>query len=304
MRKFLKWLGIGFGCLIGMLLIAYVVIHIGSSTRLSKTYDIKVKPMAFYSDSNTIALGRQIGTAVTKCVDCHGDNLGGKLFIDAPIGHLSAPNITTGEGSVVRSFKDEDWIKAIRHGISPEGRPLWVMPAEEFQNLSFEEINAIVAWVKSVPPVNNTSLTENSLTPLGRVLFTFGQIPLLPAENVDHEAPLPPAPVPGPTVEYGRHMALTGGCTGCHGATFSGGQIPGTPPDWPPARNITFDKATGIGAWSEADFFKALREGKRPNGDTISSVMPWRYTALLKDDDIRALYLYLKSQPPKAMGNR
>ena len=93
-----------------------------------------------------------------------------------------------------------------------------------------------------------------------------------------------------------------GGCKGCHGPTLSGGPIPGTPPEWKPAANLT---PTGIGHYTEKDFFAALREGKRPSGTTIDTTyMPVRWTKLMTDDETRAVFMYLKTVAPKAYGGR
>ena len=92
-----------------------------------------------------------------------------------------------------------------------------------------------------------------------------------------------------------------GGCTGCHGPTLSGGHIPGTPPSWKPASNLT---PRGIGSWTEADFTRALREGVRPNGTPIDTLMPWRLTRQMSDDEIRGLYAFLKTVPAKEFGGR
>jgi hypothetical protein len=91
--------------------------------------------------------------------------------------------------------------------------------------------------------------------------------PLVPAEMIDHEGPRPTAPPPGVTVEYGAYLAV--GCTGCHGEGFSGGPIPGISPDWPEAANITQDPETGIGGWTREDFYRAMREGRRPDGTEL-----------------------------------
>ena len=102
-----------------------------------------------------------------------------------------------------------------------------------------------------------------------------------------------------PTARYGAYLAA--GCTGCHGPGDSGGKIPGTPPDWKPAANIT---PAGIGHYTEADFIRALREGRRPNGAPIDSLMPWRLTREMTDVELRALYAYLRTVPARPYGNR
>src|SRR6185436_13701711 len=98
---------------------------------------------------------------------------------------------------------------------------------------------------------------------LGKALWTFGQLPLYDADRIDHQKSPPVQVAMGPTAEYGHYLANVGGCTGCHGTGLSGGKIPGTPPEWKPAANLT---PTGIGSWTPDDFKRALREGKRPDG--------------------------------------
>lgn len=301
MRAALKWIGRALGSLVVLALLGLLGVYLVSEQRLNKVYDLKMAHIVIAGDQSTIERGKHLAVAVSMCSECHGDNFGGKVMMDAPVGRVVAPNLTGGKGSAVRNYTDKDWARAIRHGVDRHGRALKIMPAKDYHALSDEELNAIVCYIKSLPPVNS-ALPSTSLTPLGRLLYVVGELPLLPAEGMDHTAGRTNAPTPGPTMEYGRHMANTGGCVGCHGDGLSGGAIHGAPPDWPHATNLTPDPATGIGGWSEADFFRALREGKRPNGDSISTVMPWRYTAQLTDDDIRALWLYLRSVPPKAEG--
>lgn len=304
MRKFFKWTGITLAGLLGLLVLFYITAYCTTEIRFHRKYDVKASTLSFATSPTAIEEGKHFVTAIGKCVDCHGENFGGKVIFDQPIfGRVVAPNLTAGAGSVTKNFSDADWERAIRHGVAPGGRGLLVMPSKDFYPISDGELNAIVAYIKSLPAVNS-SLPEINVGPLARILNFTGQMPLVDAEDLDHTALRPPAPPMGATVEYGKHMAETGGCTSCHGPTLSGGKIPGAPPTFPPARNLTADLETGIGKWTEADFFRALREGKRPNGDTLLSPMPWRYTAQLKDDEIKALYLYLHSVPSKKFGNR
>ena len=137
---------------------------------------------------------------------------------------------------------------------------------------------------------------------LGRVLLLVGALPPADASVVDHTRPFPAPIPPGVTVEYGRYLATVGGCVGCHGPGLSGGRVPGVPPDFPPAANIT--PSGPIGQWSEADFFRALREGKRPNGAEINPFMPWQASGKMTDDEIRAVWQFLKSVPARPSGTR
>ena len=300
MKKLVRVLAWTLGACVLLLTIAGGALYVMTQRRIDSTFQVAGHPLNIPTDSLAIARGQHIATAISKCTDCHKSDLAGGIFIDAlPMARLFAVNLTRGKGGVGGQLSDLDWERAIRHGVKPNGSPLLFMPAQEFQNLSDEDAAALIAYLKSIPAVDRET-GKNSVGPLGRALFAKGDVVLLPAEVITHDA-AHPAPVPvGATVEYGHYIVSTG-CKGCHGATLSGGHIPGTPPDWKPAANLT---PAGIGHYKEEDFFRALREGMRPNGIRIDSLMPFRATKLMTDDEIRAVYLYLKTVPAKAFGGR
>jgi mono/diheme cytochrome c family protein len=298
----LRWIGIGVLCLVGLVLIAVAGVYIASTIRLNKTYQIAPESIAIPSDAASIERGRHLAMSIGQCVDCHGDNLAGKVFLDAPgIVRASSANLTAGEGGAGRTFSDADWVRALRHGVGADGKPLLIMPAQGFNALSPEDLGALIAYVKSVPAIDNVP-PPSDVQLLRRALFVAGQIQALAAETIDHGAPAAPAPPAGPTKEYGQYLARVGGCVDCHGANLSGGPIPGAPPSAPPASNIT--PGGEIGAWSEADFIKTMRIGVNPAGKQIDSFMPYKYIGRLTDDELKAIYLYLKSVPAAAMGAR
>lgn len=125
-----------------------------------------------------------------------------------------------------------------------------------------------------------------------------GKLPLA-AEQIDQVAFKPEVVRPGVTVAYGRYLAV--GCTGCHGANFSGGKIQVGPPDWPPPANLT--PAGGLARWTEKELFAALRTAKRPDGRELSIVMP-RAFSQVTDDELMAIWLYLKTVAPAPTGVR
>jgi mono/diheme cytochrome c family protein len=230
------------------------------------------------------------------CTECHGANLGGGVMIDDPaIGTLLGPNITGGFGSRVWEFDASDWDRAVRHGVAPSGLPL-AMPAEDFQLMSDQELSDIVAYIKSLPPVEN-EVARPMLGPLGKVLVALGQIrfaaDVIPSHTTPH-AVLPP--VSEATVEFGRH--LSGVCSGCHRADFSGGSIPGGDPSWPAARNLT-PHESALGPWSYEDFARALREGKRPDGSELRPPMAAiiGFTRNMSDTEVQAIWTYLRTVP-------
>ncbi len=250
--------------------------------------------------SGTVARGEHI--ALTRgCTDCHAEDFGGAVFADEmPVFRLSATNLTP--GGVGAGYTDADWIRSIRHGIGPDNKPHLFMPSYEYYYLSDADLGALITYLKSLPTVVRT-LPENAVGPLGRVLFMAGQLPLVPAEMIDHGAPRPLAPPRGVTAEYGAYLAV--GCSGCHGTGFSGGTIPGVPPDWPRATNITPDPETGIGEWTREDFFRAMREGVRPDGTSLRpEFMPWPNMGRLHDDEMEALWLYLSRLEARPIGGR
>jgi mono/diheme cytochrome c family protein len=301
--RFLRWIGIVLGGLIGLILIAGSVLYLIGGERIDKTYTISGETVAIPTDQASINRGRHLATAINKCVDCHGANLGGAVFLDVttpPLFRAVAPNLTRGQGGVGDKLSDADFARAIRHGVGPDGRALLVMPADDYFPMSDADVGALIAYIRSLPPADS-QLPSSEIRPLGQILLAAGLLPSFAAELIDHEAKRETAPPAGVTAEYGRYLAMTGGCTGCHGSGLSGGPIPGVPPDFPPARNIS---PTGIGSWSDADFFRALREGKRPDGSAIDPFMPWMATRQMTDDEIKALLAYLRTVPPRPDGMR
>jgi mono/diheme cytochrome c family protein len=289
--------------LVGLLVLAAGAVYGVSEVRIRKDYSrVATRPMVLPADSESIEYGRRIA-AIRGCTGCHGPDLGGSAVIEtAMVAMLYATNLTRGEGGVAGLYDAARWVRAIRNGVGADGRALLFMPSHEFQSMSDEDVAAVVSFIESVPPVDRT-MPKTSIGPLGRVLFLTGQVQLVPAELVDHDAQPVRSVERAVTVEYGRYLAA--GCAGCHGAGYSGGKIPGTPPDFLPAANLTPDPETGLGNWTEADLFRTLREGKRPDGtDLDGRFMPWREMAQFTDDEIRAIWLFFQSLPATAEGNR
>jgi mono/diheme cytochrome c family protein len=291
--RIVRWIGIVLGGLVGLLLIAAAAVYIVSSVRMNTTYQIADEQIAIPTDVASIERGRHLATSIGQCVDCHGENLAGKLFLDAPgIGQFYSANLTSGVGGAGRTFSDADWVRALRHGVGQDGKGLLIMPAQGFNSLSPEDLAALIAYVKSVPAVDN-SLPPSDVQLLGRTLFVTGQIQALAVETIDHSVPAHPAPPAGPTKEYGQYLVRVGGCVDCHGPNLSGGPITGAPPSIPPAPNIT--PGGEISAWSAEQFITAMRTGVNPAGKQLDPFMPYKYLGNLSDDDLTAIYQYLKS---------
>lgn len=296
-----RWILRGLGTVVALLLVAVGSVYALSARRMTARFDVHSYPLAVGTDSATIARGRHVA-AIRGCVDCHGADLSGRVLLDnALIGRLAPPNLTRGTGGRGASLTPADWERAVRHGVARDGHSLFVMPANEFQQLTDEDVAALVAYASSVAPVNNETPT-NRLGPLGRALFLAGKLPVMPAAMVQQGAAHVKSIANEATPEFGKYLA--GSCTGCHGEGYSGGPIPGGMSPRP-SRNLTPDSATGIGRWSEADFATALRTARRPDGTMLdTTAMPVPLTRQFSDVEIAAIYQYLRTVPAKPYGNR
>jgi len=302
MKKVLKWFGIVLGIFVGLLILAVATVYAISGYRFNRTYAVQVTPVEIPTDPETIAYGEHIAS-IRGCKACHGDDLSGQIeFQDPMVGTIANANLTGGQGSEVIDYTTEDWVRAIRHGVGPEGKPLLIMPSQQHYAMSDEDMGALLAYIQSLPPVDN-ELPELELALFPRLMYVAGPMDfLVPAELIDHDAPRPPAPERGVTAKYGEYLA--GLCTICHGPGFSGGPIPGTPPDDPPALNIT--PAGEVGAWDFEGFLTAMRTGVTPSGRQLrDEYMP--YASLfgdMTDEEWEAIWLYLQTLPPREYGNR
>ena len=249
--------------------------------------------------TTAIARGEHLIKTRVGCAGCHGADLGGKVLIDqALIGRWVAPNLTTGAGSITRSFSAADWDRAVRHGVRHTGQSS-SMPSIEFLNLSDHELSDIVACVRSRPPVDR-ELKSIRIGPLFSFIVAFGADSLV-AFAIDHERPHPvEPPLEVASVELGEHIAQV--CRGCHGANLSGGKVGGDP-NMPIVANLT-PHETGLKGWTETDFIRALREGKRKNGTDILPQMPWKAYGQMKDVELKALWAYLQTVPAVIKGTR
>lgn len=299
MKKIFKIAGWTVAGLVTLVGLAAGVVWVTSNAKVSRTYAVSPKPVLIPNDATTLQRGRHI--AQTRgCMDCHGQDLGGaKVIDDGAMGTLHGPNLTRGTGGRVAEWKDADWVRAIRHGVGPDGRGLFLMPSEEYSHLSDEDLGAVIAFLKTVPAVNRDRVPV-ALGPVTRVLLTAGKMKLA-AEQLDHANLRPPSVAPGVTVDYGRYLAA--GCTGCHGPNYAGGKIEIGPPSWPEAANLTPQADARMAKWSEADFVKTMRTANRPDGTELDPVMP-RAFGLMDDTELRALYAFFKTLPPLPKGTR
>jgi mono/diheme cytochrome c family protein len=251
------------------------------------------------AEKRAIERGRHLVAARYACVECHGENFAGGVMVDAfPLGRLLGPNLTLGKGSRTADFTPRDWDRIVRHGVLRDGLPA-VMPSEDFQRMSDQELSDIVSYIRSLPPVDNV-VPKSTFGPVGKVLIATGKLPIPASAIARQTTPHPVQPPPeAVSAEFGKHLASV--CIGCHGPDFSGGQITGGDPGWPPARNLTPD-ATGLKGWTYDQFVTALAKSQRPDGTALRAPMTLMasYGQRMKDVERQALWAYLQSLPPVA----
>jgi len=294
MKKILKWIGIVLGSLLVLVVIAIVIVLGIGRARFNETVAVDVPSLAIPTDEAALARGEHLVKAVAHCAYCHGDDLAGEFVVNNPRtqGVIVAPNLTAGEGGIGASYTNEDWVRTIRHGVTPAGRSVILMPSLWFNVMSETDLAALIAYLQTIPPIDN-ELPETQLGPLFYALIGTG--PLTAAMSgrvIDHDAPFTPALEEGATAVYGEYLARIALCSSCHGPELAGGQVC---PDCPIGPNLT--PGGELQGWTQADFVTAIRTGTHPNGRQISQFMPWQYFQHMTDTELAAIWTYLQAQP-------
>jgi mono/diheme cytochrome c family protein len=299
MKKLLKWMGGGVALLVVIGIGLVVATNLLFERKRDRVVKVDVKPIAVVADAAALERGKYLFMS-RGCGDCHAANGVGRAFIDEPGGgfYVRSPNITP--AGVVAKYSEQDWVRAIRHGVKPDGRPLFIMPSEDYNRFTDQDVAALIAYARSLPAVSGDSAELRVPLPV-KALYAVGVVKDS-AEKIDHSLS-PATPVPeGMTPEHGKYVANL--CIGCHGEGLSGGKIPGGPPDWPAASNLTSGQGTVMLIYDSADKMKAMfRSGKRPGGSAVA-VMPFDTLREINDTDVAALYAYLKQLPPRPAGGR
>jgi mono/diheme cytochrome c family protein len=250
-----------------------------------RTFEVHAAPVAVPQDAAALARGEHL-LRITGCVGCHGEDLGGQVLLDDPgVVRVTAPNLTAGAGGSGATFTDTDFVRAIRFGVDRENRGLWWMPAAAYGALTDADLGAIIGAIGRRPSIDR-EVPRGRLGLGGRWRVALRQLELV----LPHEAPSPRPAEPGVTAAYGGYLARVTGCYGCHGPALAGsGAEQNAPSDLTPA---------SLGAWSEADFLRAMRDGRRPDDSAIDpESMPWRRYAHMTDLELRALWAFLRTLP-------
>jgi mono/diheme cytochrome c family protein len=297
MRRVWKIVSVGVGLCVFVAASTVLAGYANATSRRARTVPVPGRDVAVPDDPETKARGAYL-YASRGCADCHGLDGAGRTYVEADGIRLAGPDITP--AGTTAAYQPKDWDRALRHGIKPDGRPLFMMPSEDYARLTDDDLGALVAHVRSLTRgAGRPAVLE--VPPIVTLLYGFGVIEDA-AAKIDHEAS-PSVPVErAVTVEHGAYVAQM--CRGCHGSELVGGPIPGAPPDWPPAANLTPGEGSGMVRYRDAEaFVTMLRSGKRPDGTPIA-VMPFAALRELDDTDARAIYAFLASLPPRDPGAR
>ncbi len=305
LRKIVLWMVAG----IAIVLVGFAIFV---AARQNLRYDTPAPAIAASTDTAVIARGRYVVRELANCGSCHGDParvaeasegqevpLSGGFVWNIPPGAIYARNITPDSGTGLGRVSDGAIARAVRYGVGPDGRAL--LPFMEVQGLSDEDLVAVVSYLRTQAPVNNP-VPAHRFTLLGKIVkATVLAKPVGPSET-----PLKATPR-GPTVENGRYLVEhVANCWACHtqrnmatgalvGPRFGGATGFDATPEhsWSPP-NITSDPETGrLGALTEDAFVARFRMGRV----IPESPMPWQAFQRLGDDDLRAMYRYLKTVP-------
>lgn len=283
MPRALRRLGIVAGVLVLVVCTAAVIMSVVGGGRIRRPMVVEPEAVAIPTDSAALARGRELSSFA--CEGCHGTDLTGKLVAQSGIFSLYSANIT----GLANKRTDADLVRAIRHAVAPDGRPLVLMPAEAFVYFSRSDLGAVIAYVKSLPH-SGSDQPASRFGFMGRILVAAGVLnALFPAGQIDHHTPFPSMPDVGANLATGEYLSRF--CRACHGVDLRGGRSPD--PAAPAAPNLAMAKG-----WSEDQFLEVFRTGRTPEGLELNSAyMPWNDIGHLSGDELRGLYMYLRTLP-------
>ena len=281
--------------------------------------DVEAAPyLSIEATPERIERGRYLANHVTGCMDCHSTRdwsrysapivegtlgKGGEYFgpeMGFP-GKFYSRNLTPAN---LGDWTDGEIFRAITTGVNREGKALFpVMPYSFYRKMDREDIYAIIAYLRTLPARPSEFPESEPDFPMNLIMNTIPQEPSLVT-----------IPDPSDQVRYGAYLTNAASCMECHTPAekgelvlekaFAGGREFKMPAGVLRSANITPDKATGIGAWSEADFlarFKAFQHpeaAKKLKEGQMNTIMPWTLFAGMTEADLKAIYSYLRTIEP------
>lgn len=315
MKRFLR--------ILGALLLLLILIAIGGYCYLKFALpnvgdapDLKVE-----ITPERVAHGKHLATAVMGCTDCHSQK--DYTFFGGPVkpgttggggekwshdigfpGEAYAPNITP---YALKDWTDGEIYRAITAGVDKDGNALFpIMPYPHFGKMAKEDIYSVIAYLRTLPPVKTKFPARQLDFPLSLIVNT------MPAKQKDKMA----IPDTSNHLIYGKYLLNAAACADCHtpqkdgqyvDSLFMSGGMNFTMPNgvMVTSANLTPDTETGIGKWT-VDQFVSHFDGYRESNFTpykvkegeYNTAMPWLYYSHMSNQELRAIFTYLKSIKP------
>lgn len=273
-----------------------------------------------------VARGEYLANHVAGCMDCHskrdftkysgpvvpGSEGGGGMVFDPKFGlpgTIYGKNITPDSATGIGTWSDDDILRAMTQGISKKGDTLFpIMPYPNFNRMAKEDLFSIIAYIRTLKPINNVVPARQLFVPIAMVY---------PGKFLQPSIDSNVSPPISDVVKYGGYMAAMADCGTCHSPLtpqgpdhtrmFAGGYVFDLGTNKVVSANITPDSTTGIGTWTEERFlnkfitYRDSSEYMRDAGNQ-NTIMPLSLYAGMKDEDLKAIYAYLRTvQPIKNM---
>ncbi|MGH9511981.1 MAG: c-type cytochrome [Terriglobales bacterium] len=299
---------LGYGILVLLVLVAVAITF---TVGWRPVIGAKKRPLTarkFEATPERMRRGEYLVRGVSGCFDCHSKHDeksnppllvsqegAGAVLDDEPGFRIIAPNITSDPDTGIGKWSDDAITRAIREGIAADGSVLFpAMPYDHFRHMSDEDVASVVVFIRSLPPSHN-------VLPPTKISFLFSRLIQLAPRPVTDPVPEPDMSTPA---KRGAYLVLIAHCSGCHTPLdknfqpIQGMEMAGGNPMGPTvvSANITPD-ATGIGYYDEALFIRTMRSGF-VGARALKLPMPWWTFRSMTDDDLMAVFAYLRTLPP------
>jgi Cytochrome c/Cytochrome C oxidase, cbb3-type, subunit III len=310
LSRFEKWFLIALGSLIVVLAIV-IRLTIGWSPFFGPK-ERALTNRTFERTPQRLERGRYIATSLSGCIYCHsphdwtsagtpmvaGKEASGEVlpYADLP-GRIVAPNLTPDLETGAGSWSDDQLARAIREGVGHDGRALFpIMPYQHYRNMSDEDLASVVVYLRSLPAVQNQLPATEIIFPVKYLIRSAPEPISAPVADV----------VSSDQLKYGTHLADQAGCIDCHTPQVRGQNVPGMdfaggfpftgPWGTVASANITPD-SSGIPYYDEALFLNVIRTGQ-VRARKLSPIMPVMVYKNLTDDDLKAIFAFLRTTKP------
>ena len=184
MRKWIARSAVGLTVLVSGAGAAFMVLADMGERKMARRIDVAVAPVAFRSDAASIERGAYLFRS-RGCGDCHGADGAGHVVVDDGNGLMvRAPDITPAPNGVVAAYTPADWVRTVRHGVKPDGRPLMIMPSEDYNRFVDADLAAVVAYVRQLPAATGAKAEIRLPMPV-KALYAAGVFKDA-SEKIDH----------------------------------------------------------------------------------------------------------------------